>query len=163
MPMKTLVVYYTRTGTTRRAALTVARCLNADIEEIQEKADRRGMLGWIKSGYQGAREKTPSILPGKSRPCKYDLVVICTPVWAGKMASPVRSWIQVSGLAGNKKKPARVACVSTSGGDSPGPVFENMQIALGRKLDISLGIREKEICTVKVQEEIEQFVEYLRR
>jgi len=48
--MKTLVAYYSRTGNTKKVAVEIAKNLKADIDEIIDKKDRSGMIGWIIGG-----------------------------------------------------------------------------------------------------------------
>jgi flavodoxin len=43
--MKTLVVYYSRTGTTRKVAEAIAGILRCDIEEVVDTKKRSGILG----------------------------------------------------------------------------------------------------------------------
>ena len=45
-----LVVYFSRTGHTRVLAEGIARALGADLEEIRDRTDRTGLLGWLRSG-----------------------------------------------------------------------------------------------------------------
>jgi flavodoxin len=93
----TLVVFYSRTGNTRRAAERLAKALDADLEEIREARDRAGMAGFLRSGYEAVARQCPPILPPRKAPRDYARVVLGTPVWAGRMASPVRSFLQGHG------------------------------------------------------------------
>lgn len=93
MTKKILLVYYSRTGTTRMVAEALARELKCDVEEIQPERNYRGIWGFLVGGYEAATQKIPKIRPTVKNPRDYDLVVIGTPVWASTMASPVRSWL----------------------------------------------------------------------
>ncbi|MCD6377573.1 MAG: flavodoxin family protein, partial [Planctomycetes bacterium] len=44
---KILIVYYSRSGTTRMVAEKLAKLLEADIEEIRERKERAGTLGFF--------------------------------------------------------------------------------------------------------------------
>jgi protein involved in ribonucleotide reduction len=64
---KTLVVFYSRSGTTRRIAEALSETLKCDLEEITEPKPRTGFLGYIRSILE-ARRKRPSIIaPKKTR------------------------------------------------------------------------------------------------
>ena len=91
--MKTLVVYYSRSGKTKLAAKALATTLDADIEQITDMENRKGIIGFIKSGYQATKRIKVEISPAKKQPSEYDLVVICTPVWAGTMSSAIRTYL----------------------------------------------------------------------
>lgn len=90
--MKTLVVYYSRSGVTRTLAEYIAKDVGADIEEI-EGGKRGGALGFVVSGYQSMGGKNASIGPIKSKVGEYDVVVIATPIWAGQPSSPTNAFL----------------------------------------------------------------------
>ena len=115
--VKSLVVYYSRTGTTRIAADTAAEILSADIEKIAEPNARVGVWGFVKSVYDAIKKTCPDIAPAKKKPEAYDLVVFCTPIWAGKMSCPARAYLSRYG-----KDCKRTAYIITRG--SRGAKFE---------------------------------------
>ncbi|HUV55174.1 MAG TPA: hypothetical protein VMW03_08230 [Candidatus Krumholzibacteriaceae bacterium] len=61
--MKTLVVYYTRTGNTRLVAQAIADRLGADAEEITEPNGRGGPIRFLQSAFESRGKKTPTINP----------------------------------------------------------------------------------------------------
>jgi flavodoxin len=92
--MNTLIVYFTRTGNTEKIATALQAELAADLEEITEKGSRRGPLGWLKSGRQGASKADVEIQPLEADPAGYELVVLASPVWAGNVSAPMRAFIK---------------------------------------------------------------------
>jgi len=92
--MKTLIVYFTRTGNTKKIVDTLQTELNADVEKIDEEGIRYGPLGWLKSGRQGASKADVEITPFKVDPSSYELVVMASPVWAGNVSAPMRAFIK---------------------------------------------------------------------
>ena len=58
--MKNLVVYYSRTGRTKKIAKEIQERLNADIEEIHDVKNREGILGWLSAGRDAGTKKTTS-------------------------------------------------------------------------------------------------------
>jgi len=123
--MKTLIVFYSRSGNTRMLALELKKCLKADLDEVKSK-DRKGALGFLMAGKDSIFSKNPPI-SYKKNPSKYDLVVIGTPVWTYTMAPPIRTY-----LTENKRKFKKVAffCTMNSSGDKI--TFKNME-KLSRK------------------------------
>lgn len=90
---KFLVVFYSRTGTTKRLAEAISIVLKCDIDEIREPTDRNGVLGYLRSGKESAWRELPKILKPIKNPENYDVVILGTPVWSATMSSPVRSYI----------------------------------------------------------------------
>ena len=48
--MRYLTVYVTRTGNTERVARKVFETLGGNIELITEPVNRKGIIGWMRSG-----------------------------------------------------------------------------------------------------------------
>lgn len=59
---KVLVVYFSRTGTTRHLAESIARATHGEVEELRERRSRRGPLGWLRSGYEGTYRRSAETL-----------------------------------------------------------------------------------------------------
>jgi flavodoxin len=90
---KILVIYYSRTGHTRQVAKAISAACEADLEEIRDMRSRAGWLGYWRSGREAWRKEQTTIRAVEKRPEDYDLVVIGTPVWAGNISSPVRTYV----------------------------------------------------------------------
>jgi len=153
--MKTLIVFYSRTGTTRKVAGELKVPLSADVEEIVDHKNRGGPIGFLQSGREAKNEATPEIDTPKMDPSGYDLVVICTPVWASKMASPVRSY-----LTQMKEKLRRVAFLCTCGNPS-GDVFEGMERLAGKPA-ATLVIKAKDMRSGEYAEMVKTFAERVK-
>ncbi len=106
--MKTLVVYYSLKGHTKKAAELIAAPLSAELEEIREIRSRKGLWGFLRSGREAATGFAAPVLPAEHRAEEYDLVVVATPVWAGRPSSPVNGF-----LAQHGKNIARLGVVLT--------------------------------------------------
>lgn len=92
-----LVVHYSRTGNTRRAAERVANALGADIEAITEPRSRAGILGYLRSGREAFLRRHPRIDPPRFDPARYDLVILAAPIWNMSLASPMLSYVAAHG------------------------------------------------------------------
>ena len=126
--MKTLVVYFSRSGNTKQVAEKLAEKLEADTEAITEPGSRKGPMGWLKSGTESARGIVPEISPINSNLSEYDLVVVGTPIWAGSVASPVRGFMVKHG-----KELKQAAFFCTMNGDSYEKTFEEMESHHGKE------------------------------
>ncbi len=78
---KAIVLYYSRTGSTRVVAKTIREALDCDLQEIKDLKDRSGIKGfWV--GMKDVSDKvTAEIKPQTLDLDAYDLIVICSPVW----------------------------------------------------------------------------------
>jgi flavodoxin len=136
---RTLVVFYSRSGTTRRIAEALAAALKCDLEEITEPKPRTGFLGYIRSLLE-ARRKRPSIIaPKKHDVSSYDLVVIGTPVWAWSLSSPVRAYL----MATASQLP-EVAFFCTFGARGIESSFAQMTATVGKKPRAVCAITQRE-------------------
>ena len=91
----TLCVYYSRTGNTEKLMREIAAELKCEIVKLDDGVDRSGLGGWMRSGMQAMARRLPPVKPPKTAfPLGvYDLIIIGTPVWAGRCSSPVRSFL----------------------------------------------------------------------
>lgn len=100
--MKTLVIYYTRTGNAKFLAETIAAELGADIEEVIDLKKRQGKLGWLSAGRDATGGKETEIAQTKRTPTDYDLIIIGQPVWAGNPTPAIRTYMNKNDLSGKK-------------------------------------------------------------
>ncbi len=154
--MGVLVAYYSRTGNTRRVAEAIAKSLEAEIEEIRDRENRLGVIGFLRSGYEALRKKPAAIQPLKKNPEKYDVVVVGSPVWAGSLSSPVRAYLIMNGHRIKK------AALFATYGISEGRIFRQMEELLPKKPIAKISIRESEIRSGEYLRKIEKFVEILK-
>ena len=112
--MKSLVVYYTRTGNSRFVAETIAAEVGADVEEVIDMKKRSGTLGFLSGGSDARRGKETKIGPTKKSPSDYDLIIVGTPVWAGRPAPALTTYLKKNDLSGKN-----VAVFFTQGGKKP--------------------------------------------
>ena len=136
--MKTLVVYYSRTGNTRKIALDIAEKLKASIDEIKDKKNRIGFFPWIFAGRDAIRRSLTEISYSKS-PDDYDLVVVGSPVWAAHLSPAIRTYL-------NHNKFRNIAFFVTAGGGQVNSTFADMiELVLNAKVKGRLGLSSKEL------------------
>ena len=152
--MKSLVVFYSRSGNTRALGEEIATLLSADLEEIRDTKNRSGIWGWILSGRDGMRGNLTIIEPPQKDPTGYDLVIIGTPTWAGRMSSATRTY-----LTQNKGRFGKVAFFST-GGDSKGSprMFPDMEAMAGKKPLATLAVSSGEVKSGAYKEKARAFM-----
>ena len=100
--MKTLVIYYTRTGNAKFIAETIAAELGADIEEVIDLKSRQGKFGWLSAGRDAMGGKETEIDQTKRTPTDYDLIIIGQPIWAGSPTPAIRTYMSKNDFSGKK-------------------------------------------------------------
>ena len=138
--MKILVVYFSRTGHTRRLATRLARDLGAATAAITETRSRHGILGYQRSLYEATFRCEPEIKRLTRQPRDYDLVLIGTPIWGWQLASPVRSFARCYA-----RSIRRTAFFCTLGGAGDRRAFAELARLLGRRPEAVLAITEAEL------------------
>ena len=110
-----LCVYYSRTGTTRAVMEKIAELLDAELVELTDGKERKGILGFVASGFDAMRRTPRALLPfTTARPLgEYEQIVLATPVWAGRSCSIIHAFLQEHG----KELPERVSYVITHLGE----------------------------------------------
>ena len=95
-----LCLYFSRTGNTKKAMEEIAQALNAELAEVTDGVDRSGWRGYLRSGMDAMRRSTRPIQPVKTEKNleDYRLVVLGTPVWAGRCSSVMRAFLKRRGL-----------------------------------------------------------------
>lgn len=116
-----LVVYFSRTGYTKRVADRIAQAVGGDCEPIKERSGRTGFLGYWRSAREALRKTAADIEQSSANPHDYPLIVLGTPVWAGNMSSPMRAYI-----ARHRRDFGRVALFCTQGGSGGEKVLRAM-------------------------------------
>ena len=109
-----LCIYYSRTGNTKKAMAEIAARLNAEVVELRDGVDRSGWRGWLRCGRDAMRRGTEPLSPFETGQSlgSYRLVIVGTPVWAGRCSSVVRTFLQTYG-----KEIRRAAYVITRGSE----------------------------------------------
>jgi flavodoxin len=154
--MNVLVVFYSRTGNTRIVAEELGKVLECDVEEIIDTKNRSGSLGYMKSGRDAMTRKLTILQDVVNDPSGYDLVVIGTPLWAGHVSTPVRTYLQ------QQENFNQVAFFCTAGGVGFEGTFKDMEELSGKTPLAILGVREKEIKDGSYKSKVAEFVKKIR-
>lgn len=94
--MKSLVVYYSRSGNTETVAKELSNAVKCDIKKIELKNDI-GFMGAAFSAFFGLKGKIKSM---DLNLIDYDNLFIGTPVWAGKTSTPINTLLSETNLTG---------------------------------------------------------------
>ncbi len=108
--MKYQVLYFTRSGNSKRVAEKLAIKLACDAIGIRDNMNWSGFIGFMKGGYYAIFNKDVDIkVTGNVD--NVDELVLVTPMWAGKITPAARAFLKMSPVA-------KINLVVTSGGSS---------------------------------------------
>lgn len=149
---KVLVVYYSRTGTTKKVAEAMAKQCNADIDEIIDLKNRKGPLNYLIAGKDAGMRNLTKIKT-KKKPSRYSLVIIGTPIWNWKMAPAVRTYL-------TKNKFKKIAFFCTMGKNGDRKTFIEMG-ELNKKPEDTIAFTTKEVNEKLFEQRMELFLDEL--
>jgi flavodoxin len=157
-PKRVLIVYFSRTGTTRTVARALQRDLGCDIDRIRDPVHRGGVFGYLRSAVEAFLQRPVPLRPMRTDPQDYDLVIVGTPIWNASVASPVRSY-----LSAHRDSFRRVAFFCTYGGSGSARVLRQMESVAGKPPAATLAMRASEVSSGAVPAKVASFVEALGR
>ena len=82
---KTIVVYYSRKGSNKYLAEKISKILNIELEEIKPRLNI--FLLFLMNIHLG-------IMPLKNKISEYDEIILCGPIWMGKLIPPLNCFIK---------------------------------------------------------------------
>jgi flavodoxin len=133
---KILIVFYSRSGTTRKIAQELAKTLRCDLEEITEATSRIGFFGYMRSVTEALLKRPAAIAATQRDVAGYDLVIVGTPVWCASLSSPVRAY-----LTANAVRLPDVTFFCCLGGSGSESAFAQMTAIVGKQ--------PRAVCAIK--------------
>lgn len=128
--MRTAVVYYSMSGNTEYVAKEIAAEVPADlIRLVPKKAyPNKGVRKFLWGGKAAIMSETPDLEPYEFDAAAYDRIVFGSPVWASRVAPPLRTFIRDQADALEGKSFAAFLCMAGSGDQK---AYEKLKDALG--------------------------------
>lgn len=137
---KVLVVTYSLTGTSRRLAQQLCSQQAWPMGEIREARTRKGMSGMLRCLLDSWLKRTPEVAYAGPPPIAFDTVVLVSPIWAYRLAGPMRSFV-----SSRQKQLPDVALISVMGGAGAQQAEAEVVGLLGRPLILSTSFKQKEV------------------
>jgi flavodoxin len=97
---KPLIVYFSLTGKNKIISEELQKQLNAPVAELKLVSERSGIWGFIVSGYENFFDKDAELQPFTTDLVPNNPIIICSPVWMGKLSSPARTFLKNPALKG---------------------------------------------------------------
>ncbi|MBU5484623.1 hypothetical protein KQI86_09795 [Clostridium sp. MSJ-11] len=157
MNKKALIVYYSRTGNTKKVAEELGEILGCDVEEVIDYSDRKGTKGYIKSAVDAIKKTKTKISTPKFNPEKHDIIIIATPVWASTMANAIRTYIMKY-----RYKFSKVAFLTTQGSSISEKAFTEIKELCQKEPISTCAISTKEIKQGLYQEKLNNFASEIK-
>lgn len=94
--MKTLVLFYSFTGNTKRLAELLSKTLDAELCEVTCNTYSYGAWGGLKQAWHFFTGGVAPVEMPKTKSENYDLIVIGGPVWGARPSPPVRALLKIA-------------------------------------------------------------------
>jgi flavodoxin len=156
--MAILVVYYSRTGNTKKIGDEIAQALDCDKEELIDTKKRSGIFGYLIGGYDATRKNLTILKDIQKKLMEYDLVIVGTPVWSWTVCPAVRTF-----LLNNKEKIKNIAFFATEGDSGDERTFAEMEKISGKRPVATSVIKTKYIVNNNYSDKIDLFVNEIKR
>ena len=158
--MRSLVLYYSNTGNTRKVAEALAKSLDAELAEATCDS-YLSFPGQLLMAFDIFSRRIPKIDVLVPPGADYDLVVIGSPVWAARLAPPVVALLEKHSFGGAALAHF-VTCSGTSPKWPPERAIAEME-SLSDMAPVATHIfREAEIKSGAYAAEVEAFAAQLR-
>ena len=155
--MKTLVVYYSKSGINEKLALEAAKGFNGQLEKLIDKDQRRGLFGLLRCLLDALRKKLTRLEPVRNDPKDFELVVLATPLWADSLTPAARTYITQQ-----RDKLKKLVFISICGmGAANKNIMAYLEATLGKKPAAVLLLSRNEFRNNSYQAKLKSFINSL--
>ena len=155
--MKTLILYYSKSGHTRDLAAAIHKVIGGDMSELKSQRKYSSSYGMtiLQAGLDKFRGRIPETEPVSFNLNDYDVIFLGCPTWYFTMAPAMQQFLSHADLKGK-----HVFTFSTSGG-SPKKILEDLRMAVekrGGTMEEQLQVSYKKENRMTTQREIDQWI-----
>ena len=97
--MQTLVVYYSRSGSTRTVAKALAHGVGGTLRELVDANDRKNLFAAAMAALFG---RSARLVDPNFDVAAWDTVVVMTPIWVGQPTPAANTFLRTVNLTGKK-------------------------------------------------------------
>lgn len=127
-----LIVYYSRSGSTKKVAEKLAKFIDADTEEITTEEDLSGAWGYLKLCYRATMRGKSQLKNSPEIKQHYKTIWIGGPVHAYSLSSPLLTWIDDKKEV-LKQEGRQISLFGTEGGMGHDWMFSQAENIIGVK------------------------------
>ena len=154
---RTLVVFYSYTGTSRRLVQLLCSQLGWPSGEVVEERARSGASGALRCVADSLLRRQPPIRYQGPDPADFGTVVLVSPIWAYRLASPMRSFV-----ADRRDDLQQIAVLSVMGGSGAPNAVAEIGHLLGRAPLLAAAFTTREVEDGSCAGRLEAFGHALR-
>ena len=148
-----LVAFYSLSGHTRTLAEAIRDASSGRLEEIAEPRARRGFPGEMRALLDSLLRRAPPIAATACDPSQFELLLLGGPVWAGRIAAPVRSYARRYA-----PRAKRVGFFCTFDSDGASRALQDLAEACGRRPEAVLAVPAHALGSGAYEDEVRRFV-----
>lgn len=137
---KTLVTYFSATGTTAKAAEILSDAIGADLYEIRAKVPyTKADLNWMDKKSRSSIEMNdksfrPEIEDSDANIKQYDTIFVGFPIWWYVAPTIINTFLESYDFSGKK-----IIIFATSGGSGFGNTLEELQVSVSETAEVIQG------------------------
>ena len=137
---KTLVTYFSATGTTAKAAEILSDAIGADLYEIRAKIPyTKADLNWMDKKSRSSIEMNdksfrPEIEDSDANIKQYDTIFVGFPIWWYVAPTIINTFLESYDFSGKK-----IIIFATSGGSGFGNTLEELQVSVSETAEVIQG------------------------
>jgi flavodoxin len=153
-----LVVYYSLSGHTKTLAERIAHEGGWEVARIDDTSERKGAFGYLRSAVSTLFGAKPNIRYSGPNLSAFELVVLGGPVWVGKMASPLHTFVANHG---HEFKSMALFC--TFGGTGGDNAMDSLAKLCAKRPIATLAVTEAQLKSSAYVKAMTTFIEDLQR
>lgn len=157
--MKTLIIYYSESGSTQKVAETLAIKLECDLCRVKDLKKRTGFKNKITSSIDAFRENKTEIYPESLNLQEYNTIYFGTPTWANNPAPAIITMIDRCDLRG--KDIVLFATMTGKGGQAAIKRMQEKVEARGARVIETFSLKTKDKTLAQIQEDSENIAKLL--
>ena len=115
--MKTAIIYHSHSGITRNVAEQLNKELSGELIEVAPEKPYSSLMVYPKGCYRAAKGLSDSVKPARIDLSGFDLVVIASPVWAGKQTPVINGALDALTHGEAKRSFAIMTCGKLESGE----------------------------------------------
>jgi flavodoxin len=156
--MKSLVVFYSRTGKTRLVAKTISWEVNGSLLELREaKRRKEGTATYVSASFDAIMNRKSKLEPFEVSIGTYDVIFIGSPIWVGRLPPAINTFISSVDL----KDKRIVAFFTMDSNDHTGALkdFEKKVARKSGKVIGSFAIRSRNVGNKDIVSKAKELVD----